>query len=139
MKKTWKLPKPPKKPETEWFSLVRVGRTVPFGYYEEPSDPDILRPIPKELELLEKAKKFLKEYPSDEVAYWLSQESGREITRQGLNKRIKLERKHQRDATNAEFYAQRYKEASAKARKLQEERIGGSKTRRTVYPDDGET
>lgn len=132
IKKTWKLPAPPKGPVREWFSLVRIGNTIPFGYYQDPDDKDILRPIPKELEALEKAKKFLKEFPSLEVADWLTKETGRYISGPGLKKRISIERKNKRDAENAEFYAARYKEAAEKARKLQEERLGGSKTYRVT-------
>jgi hypothetical protein len=39
-------------------------------------------------------------------------------------KRVKLERKRKTDAENARYYAQRYKEAEAKARRLEEERFG---------------
>ena len=132
IKKKWSLPTPPKNKEIEWFPVVRVGRMIPFGYYEDEVDPNILRPIPKELNALEKAKKFLKEFPRDEVANWLTEETGRKISGPGLIKRIKLERRNQRDAENALFYAKKWKEAAETARKLQEERIGGSKTRRIV-------
>ena len=41
--KDWKLPVPE---ETEdgfdWQPVVRVGRTVPFGYEQDPEDKDIL-------------------------------------------------------------------------------------------------
>ena len=38
-------------------------------------------------------------------------------------KRVKIERKRKTDAENALYYAQRYKEAEAKAKRLQEKRI----------------
>jgi hypothetical protein len=44
----------------EWYPVVRVGRHVPFGYKQDETDLDLLLPIPEELELLEKAKLFLK-------------------------------------------------------------------------------
>ena len=52
---TWFLPKPKKGPDgtINWYPIVRVGRHVPFGYEQDPNDPDILNPIPEELELLE--------------------------------------------------------------------------------------
>ena len=57
--KDWKLPVPE---ETEdgfdWQPVVRVGRTVPFGYEQDPEDKDILLPIVEELNLLEKSKFF---------------------------------------------------------------------------------
>jgi hypothetical protein len=71
---TWFLPKAI---EGEWYPVVRVGRHVPFGYEQDPDDGMILLPIQSELELLEKAKKYLAEYSLRLVAQWLSQESGR--------------------------------------------------------------
>ena len=53
--KTLKLPKPEKiGDDYEWQSVVRIGRTIPFGYRQDPNDCDILHPISEELELLEK-------------------------------------------------------------------------------------
>ena len=61
--KNWTLPVPE---ETEdgfdWKPIVRVGRTIPFGYKQDPKDLDVLLPIDDELNLFEKAKKFLKQY-----------------------------------------------------------------------------
>ena len=72
--KTWKLPKPELvNSEYEWLSVVRVGRVVPFGYRQDPEDDDILLPIPEELEALEEAKKYLKQYSYRDVANWLSE------------------------------------------------------------------
>jgi hypothetical protein len=60
--KTWKLPKPQKVDgEWEWVPIVRIGRSLPFGYEQDPNDPDILLPIPDQLELFELAKKHLKQ------------------------------------------------------------------------------
>ena len=77
----------------EWYPVVRVGRHVPFGYKQDETDPDLLLPIPEELELLEKAKLFLQEYSTRKVAVWLSQQSGREISHVGLYKRVRMEEK----------------------------------------------
>ena len=124
-RKDWKLPVPE---ETEdgfnWQPVVRIGRTVPFGYEQDPTDLDILQPIVDELELLEKAKKYLKQYSYRDVANWLSEQSGRYISHVGLMKRVKLEQKRKRQASNQRYLAERYKEALQKAERL-EERIGG--------------
>ena len=89
--RTWKLPKPVEVDgEYEWQPVVRVGRHVPFGYRQDPNDCDILLPIPKELELFEKAKKFIKQYSYREVAAWLSTQSERYISHVGLYKRVKI-------------------------------------------------
>lgn len=123
---TWFLPKPKKGPDgtINWYPIVRVGRHVPFGYEQDPKDPDILNPIPEELELLEKAKLYLREYSLRQVAAWLSQESGRYISHVGLRKRVALENNRKHGANNARTYAKRYKEAVEKAQKL-EGRLGG--------------
>ena len=124
-RKDWKLPVPE---ETEdgfnWQPVVRIGRTVPFGYEQDPTDLDVLQPIVDELELLERAKKYLRQYSYRDVANWLSEQSGRYISHVGLMKRVKLEQKRKRQASNQRYLAERYKDALQKAERL-EERIGG--------------
>ena len=123
--KNWKLPVPE---ETEdgfdWQPVVRVGRVIPFGYKQDPEDKDILLPIVEELNLLEKAKKYLRQYSYRDVANWLSEQSGRYISYVGLRHRVKLEEKRKREASNKRYLAERYKEALEKAEKLQATRFG---------------
>ena len=126
---TWWLPKPKKGPDgtISWYPIVRVGRHVPFGYEQDPEDENILNPIPEELELLEKAKLYLREYSLRQVAHWLSEESGRYISHVGLQKRVAIENSRKHSANNYRTYARRYKEAAKTAKKL-EARLGGSQT-----------
>ena len=123
--KDWKLPVPE---ETEdgfdWQPVVRVGRVIPFGYEQDVNDKDILLPIVEELNLLEKAKKYLKQYSYRDVANWLSEQSGRYISYVGLRHRVKLEEKRKREASNKRYLAERYKEALEKAEKLEATRFG---------------
>lgn len=125
MKKTWKLPLPE---ETEdeyiWYPVVRVGRFIPFGYKQDPDDPDILLPIPEELELFEQAKKHLKQYSYRQVAAWLSEQSGRSISHVGLYKRVKIEQKRKTEAGNLRYLAERYKAALEKAEKIERQKVG---------------
>jgi len=100
---------------------------VPFGYEQHPVDPDILLPIPFELEALQRGKELLKEYSLREVANWLTQKTGRYISHEGLKYRLEKEAKSRRDALNYRWFAKRYKEASAKAEKL-EKKLGGIAT-----------
>ena len=97
---------------------------MPFGYRQDPEDDDILLPIPEELEALEEAKKYLKQYSYRDVANWLSEKSARYISHVGLMKRVKLERKRKAEASTQRYYAERYKEAAAKAETLERNRIG---------------
>ena len=123
--KDWKLPMPEETDEGfNWQPVVRIGRTVPFGYEKDLTDLDILQPVVEELELLERAKKYLKQYSYRDLANWLSEQSGRYISHVGLMKRVKLEQKRKRQASNQRYLAERYKEALQKAERL-EERIGG--------------
>lgn len=125
--KTWRLPAPERVGGNKvWYPLVRVGRTIPFGYEEDPNDPEILLPIQDELELYEQAKKFLKQYSYRDVANWLSNESGRYMSHVGLYKRVKLEEKYKREASNQRYLAERYKKALEKAEKLEEKIRRGS-------------
>jgi len=113
--------------KTIWYPIVRVGRTVPFGYKKHPTDDHILIPIPEELDLLEKAKIYRKTYSYRKVAEWLSVESGRYISHVGLVKRLDLERKRRRHAANSRRTAKRYKEVALKTKKL-ESIIGGRRS-----------
>ena len=124
-RKDWKLPVPEETDEGfNWQPVVRIGRTVPFGYEKDLTDLDILQPVVEELELLERAKKYLKQYSYRDVANWLSEQSGRYISHVGLMKRVKLEQKRKRQASNQRYLAQRYKEALEKAEKIEATRFG---------------
>jgi hypothetical protein len=124
----WKIPK--RGLDGEWYPVVRVGRHIPFGYEQDENDKDILQPIPEQLEMLEQAKKYLAEYSLRLVARWLTEQSGRYISHVGLNKRVSIEQKRRKTSSTYRDYERRYKEASEKARKLEEDRIGGSGTRK---------
>ena len=124
--KDWKLPVPEETDDGfDWQPVVRVGRVIPFGYTQDKTDKDILLPIVNELDLLEQAKKYLKQYSYRDVANWLSEQSGRYISYVGLRHRVKLEEKHKREASNQRYLAKRYKEALEKAKKIETSRYGG--------------
>jgi len=123
----WQIPL--KGEKGEWYPVVRVGRHVPFGYKQDEEDEMLLIPIPEELELLEKAKLFLQDYSVRQVAKWLSDQSGRNISHVGLYKRVRMEEKRRRASSNYRQYAKKYKEASRKSQKIEEKRIGGRNTR----------
>lgn len=113
----------------EWYPIIRVGRHVPFGYKQDENDPDLLIPIPEELELLEKAKLFLQEYSLRNVSQWLSKQSGRYISHVGLDKRVRMEEKRRRSASTYRQYARKYEEAARKAEEIEKLRLGGRGTR----------
>jgi hypothetical protein len=125
VKKSWRLPVPFDDEDFEWLPVVRVGRIIPFGYLQDPTDRDILLPIPEELELLEKAKKHLGQYSYREVAAWLSTASSRYISHVGLMKRVELEQKRKKSASNQRRLAEKYQEAIKKAERFESQRIGG--------------
>ena len=90
----WKLPQPTDlKDDNEWMPIPRIARTVPFGYELDPEDKNLLKPIKIELDLLEQARKYIKQYSYREVAHWLSKNSGRDISHVGLMKRLKKVRR----------------------------------------------
>tara|TARA_R110002012_G_scaffold76669_6_gene193762 strand:+ start:1890 stop:2315 length:426 start_codon:yes stop_codon:yes gene_type:complete len=129
VQRTWRLPKPDiVEGKRVWYPVVRVGRKIPFGYKQDPSDEDILLPIPEQLELYEDAKQHLKRYSYRDVANWLTTQSGRKISYVALNERVNRESRLKKDLANQRYYAQRYKEASDKAKKIEAsiERIRGS-------------
>ena len=121
----WKLPQPTDiKEENEWVQIPRIARTVPFGYKQNEDDPDLLDPIPTELDLLEKARQYVNQYSYREVANWLSTNSGRYISHVGLRKRLAHERQRKNQAKSLRKWAEYAQTAIAKAQALEEERTG---------------
>ena len=125
----WKLPQPTDiKEENEWVQIPRIARTVPFGYKQSEQDPDILDPIPTELDLLEKARSYVNQYSYREVANWLSTNGGRYISHVGLRKRLENERRRKNQAASVRKWAEYAEKAIAKAKALEEERTGAKAT-----------
>ena len=121
----WKLPQPTDiKEENVWVQIPRIARTVPFGYKLNEQDPDILDPIPVELDLLEKARSHIKQYSYREVSNWLSSQTGRYISHVGLRKRLAHERQRKNTAKSLRKWAEYAETAIAKAKAIEEERTG---------------
>jgi hypothetical protein len=126
---TWELPQPIDiKEQEEWSAIPRVAKTVPFGYSVDPENEHILRPIPKELDALEKAKEHLKQYSYRQVANWLTKFTEREISHIGLMKRVKREQKRKNQARTLRVWAEYAEKAIQAAKKLEEERSGSKVT-----------
>jgi hypothetical protein len=122
---TWKLPQPTDlKEDNEWVPIPRVARTIPFGYEIDPEDTQILLPIEHELDMLEQAKKYLKQYSYREVANWLARNTGRSISHVGLKKRLDNERQRKNKAGSLRRWADYAKKAIAKAEEIESKRIG---------------
>lgn len=117
----WILPQPTDK--KEYVPIPRLGRTIPFGYKKDEADDGWLIPIPFELEALEKAKHYVKQYAVRKVAAWLTTVTGREISHVGLSKRLKNEQSHKRKSSTYRKLADRYEEALKKAEEY-EKRTG---------------
>jgi len=123
----WKLPQPTDiKEQNEWVQIPRIARTVPFGYKQNEEDPDILDPIPTELDLLEKARAYINQYSYREVANWLSTNSGRYISHVGLRKRLSNERQRKNQAKSLRQWAEYAEKAIAKAQKIEAQRTGAT-------------
>ena len=124
----WELPKPTEKQTIEWRPIPRVSKTIPFGYKVNEKDTNILDPIDDELNALEQAKKYLKQYSYREVAHWLSRTTERYISHVGLRKRIEHERKRKKTATTKRQWVKRLEEAIATVKKIEEESLGAKST-----------
>ena len=123
----WKLPQPTDmKEEQQWVAIPRIARTIPFGYVTDENDPDILQPVKIELDLLEKAREYIKQYSYREVANWLTKNSGREISHVGLMKRLKNERQRKNQATSLRKWAKYAEKAINKAKELEKSRTGAT-------------
>ena len=121
----WVLPQPTDlKDDNEWMPIPRIARTIPFGYELDPEDKNLLKPIKIELDLLEQARKHIKQYSYREVANWLSKNSGRDISHVGLMKRLKNERKRKNKAISLRKWADYAQKAIQKAEEIEESRTG---------------
>lgn len=121
----WVLPQPTDlKDDNEWMPIPRIARTIPFGYELDPKDKNLLKPIKIELDLLEQARKYIKQYSYREVANWLSKNSGRDISHVGLMKRLKNERKRKNKAISLRKWADYAQKAIQKAEEIEEGRTG---------------
>ena len=128
----WKLPQPTDiKEDNEWVPIPRISRTVPFGYELDPNDSFILLPIELELDMLEKAKKYLKQYSYREVANWLTTNTGRQISHVGLMKRLDNERRRKNKAGSLRKWADYAKKAVAKAEEIERTRLGAKENNNT--------
>ena len=115
------------KDDNEWLMIPKISRTIPFGYKAHEQDEDILVPIIEELEALELAKEYLREYSYREVAGWLSDRTGREISHIGLRKRIQKEKQRKSKATTYKTWLKNYQKALEKLEEIESKRIGAKK------------
>ena len=121
----WKLPQPTDiKEDNEWISIPRIARTIPFGYVQDENDPDVLRPVPDELNLLEKARTYVNQYSYRQVANWISTQTGRYISHVGLRKRLQHERQRKNQAASLRKWAEYAEKAISKAQEIEEARTG---------------
>ena len=120
----WKLPQPIDIiEENEWVEIPRISRTIPFGYEVHTDDEQVLVPIPDQLDKLQQAKKYLKQYSYREVANWLTRNTGRSISHVGLRKRLDTEQRRNKQATSLRRWADYAKKAIAKAKELEQKRL----------------
>ena len=121
----WELPQPLDiKDETEWIPIPRIARTIPFGYIQDEKDPDLLQPVQNELDKLEMARDYLKQYSYREVANWLTTQTGRYISHVGLRKRVANERQRKDQARSIRKWAEYAEKAIAKAKEIETQRTG---------------
>ena len=123
----WKLPQPTDlkdEAQQEWVQIPRIARIVPFGYKINEEDQDLLDPIPYELEAIELARKYTKQYSYREIANWLTKKTGREISHVGLRKRLMHEQQRKNQARTLRKWSEYAQKAIEKAKAIEEERTG---------------
>ena len=123
----WKLPQPTDlkdEDEKEWIQIPRIARTVPFGYKINEDDNELLDPIPYELEALQLARRYIKQYSLRQVANWLTTKTGRQISHIGLRKRLLHERQRKNKARTLKRWSEYAQKAIEKAKAIEEGRIG---------------
>ena len=122
---TCELPQPTDlKENDEWIKIPRIARTVPFGYIQDEQEPETLNPITDELDKLEMARKYVKQYSYRQVANWLSKQTGRYISHVGLRKRLQNEKRRKNQARSLRKWAEYAEAAISKAKEIEQERTG---------------
>ena len=116
--------------DSKWLEIPRISRTIPFGYEVHEEDEHILVPIVNELEALEVAKGYLTEYSYRDVAMWLSDRTGRQISHIGLRKTIQKEKQRKSKAATYKAWAKKYETAIKKFEELEEKRTGAKEKRK---------
>jgi len=123
----WKLPQPTDlkdEEQNEWIQIPRIARIIPFGYKLNNEDPDLLDPIPYELEAIELARKYIKQYSFRQVANWITKKTDREISHVGLRKRLMYEKQRKNQARTLKRWSEYAEKAIQKAKAIEEERTG---------------
>ena len=123
----WKLPQPTDlkdEEQKEWIQIPRIARIIPFGYKVNETDKELLDPIPYELEALELARKYIKQYSLRQVANWLTTKTGRDISHIGLRKRLLHERQRKNKVRTLKRWADYAEKAIQKAKAIEESRVG---------------
>tara|TARA_R100000773_G_scaffold34832_1_gene29823 strand:- start:174 stop:587 length:414 start_codon:yes stop_codon:yes gene_type:complete len=130
----WELPQPLDiKDEIEWTPIPRIARTIPFGYIQDEKDSDLLQPVKNELDKLEMARDYLKQYSYREVANWLTTQTGRYISHVGLRKRVANERQRKNQARSIRKWAEYAEKAINKAKEIETQRTGAKENITTTY------
>ena len=113
--------------ERKIYSSGTFKKNDLIGFTPNSKYEDVLVPIIEELEALELAKEYLKEYSYREVAGWLSDRTGREISHIGLRKRIQKEKQRKSKATTYKTWLKNYQKALEKLEEIESKRIGAKK------------
>ena len=124
---SWKLPQPTDlkdEDQKNWIQIPRIARIVPFGYKLNEEDQDLLDPIPYELEAIELARKYTKQYSYREIANWLTKKTGREISHVGLRKRLMHEQQRKNKARTLRKWSEYAQKAIEKAKAIEEKTTG---------------
>ena len=126
------------KDDNDWLEIPRISKTIPFGYMAHKKDDKLLVPIIEELEALELAKEYLNEYSYREVAGWLSERTGREISHVGLRKRIQTEKQRKSKAETYKTWLTKYKAALTKLEEIESKRTGATQTKEREREREGQ-
>ena len=82
------------------------------------------RALELELEAIELARKYIKQYSYREIANWLTKKTGREISHVGLRKRLMHEQQRKNKARTLRKWSEYAQKAIEKAKAIEESRVG---------------
>ena len=123
-----RLPRPYKdKSQKEWkfHKIVRRGTWRPWGYIQDPDDPDVLLPDEEKLKMMETAKRHVAagKYPVTKIAEWLTYHTGEKIGAKGLKDRYHTDMKRITAKYNTEKIMKELVDIYVKARRIEDRMI----------------
>lgn len=123
---TYYLPQPEiNGDEFTWYPIPRMSGFIPWGYEEDPDDPDIFQPIPEQLYWFNEAKKHIKHGMSlRKASAFIEKKCGVKFSHMGIKMRMEQESRNDARAENLRKILSNTVRLGRKLVELERKRVG---------------